>query len=341
MGKQRRKKNKRKQPTSKKSTPASTSSKAKALQSSIENNDVHIQNDVLSEDAETYLDELESSTINGIVIEYLKKSINAGKLSEKELAAISQTIELNDESSIYIHDKQVVLLIHGIRTRAEWQDSLCSFLEKEENVSVEPIYYGYFDVFRFLSPFFTRHAPISRIEREIRRAIDRYPNHQLTIIAHSFGTYAVGEVLKKHPEIKLHKLILCGSIIHQNYPWDRVEKYQIHGSVINECGVKDIWPILAGSMSWGYHSTGTFGFGTIGIKDRFHDGGHSDFLNLSFAEKYWIPFLFEGDFIKTKRPNTSFWYTSFLNFLSIPWKYIFISVSLYVFYFLLIQSHLR
>ena len=57
----------------------------------------------------------------------------------------------------------LVLLIHGIRTQAEWQGWLSHLLENAGCVVV-PLKYGYFDAFSFLIPLLFRWIPI----REVR-----------------------------------------------------------------------------------------------------------------------------------------------------------------------------
>ena len=52
-------------------------------------------------------------------------------------------------------DYQVVLLIHGIRTQADWGPMVRSKLEVPGKIEVIPIKYGYFDAFRFWFPFWT------------------------------------------------------------------------------------------------------------------------------------------------------------------------------------------
>jgi len=46
----------------------------------------------------------------------------------------------------------VVILVHGIRTRAAWQDVLRAKLEAH-GIQVELTNFGYFDLLRFLLPF--------------------------------------------------------------------------------------------------------------------------------------------------------------------------------------------
>ena len=65
---------------------------------------------------------------------------------------------------------QVVLLIHGIRTQADWGPMVRSRLEVPGQIEVIPIKYGYFDAFRFWLPFWTRTRPIERVYTQIRVA---------------------------------------------------------------------------------------------------------------------------------------------------------------------------
>jgi len=86
---------------------------------------------------------------------------------------------------------QIVLLIHGIRTQADWGPMVGSKLEVPGQIEVIPIKYGYFDALRFWFPLWTRNKPIERVYTQIRVALQRYrrshPDAKLSIVAHSFG----------------------------------------------------------------------------------------------------------------------------------------------------------
>jgi|JFJP01.1.fsa_nt_gi hypothetical protein len=219
------------------------------------------------------------------------------------------------------HVEQVVLLIHGIRTQADWQPMLVSLLEEKGKIRVHPIKYGYFDVFRFWLPLFTRQAPIKRVEKEFRSARKKYPHAKISVIAHSFGSYIIGKLLKEQFDLELDRLILCGSVLPDSYPWEDVMHKFIGGNneqvlnVINECGKKDIWPVLARMTSWGYGDSGTHGFGQVLVKDRFHNVKHSEYFTRDFATTYWKPFVENGEYRPTEfevnMPNTS-WLLSVL-----------------------------
>lgn len=205
---------------------------------------------------------------------------------------------------------QVVLLVHGIRTQAEWQDRIRQTLISAGVDDVLPVKYGYFDAFRFWSPLKSMRArPIARVERELRAAVAAHPDCEFSILAHSFGTYSVGSILEEHPEIRIHRLALCGAILPRDFRWDRL-RGQV-GEVVNDCGARDVWPVLADALSWGYGASGTHGFGAVLVRDRFHACGHSDFFSDTFATSYWAPFFVEGRLVEPDyaggRPRSPLW----------------------------------
>jgi pimeloyl-ACP methyl ester carboxylesterase len=227
---------------------------------------------------------------------------------------------------------QVIVLIHGIRTQATWQEKIRQELEKLEGVRVYPIGYGYLDAFRFWFPFFFRTVPIKKVLRELRTIRTEHRNDKISVIAHSFGTYAIKEILSKESDVELHHLILCGSIIPTTVQWDMLPKYP-KGQVINECGTKDIWPVLAKCASWGYGPSGTFGFKTAKITDRYHDAAHSDFFSGQFVRKYWVPLIADGRIVPSawgaRRPSPG-WLLSVLGILSPGWLMLLISTLIMV-----------
>ena len=188
--------------------------------------------------------------------------------------------------------KTVVILIHGIRTHAEWQEKIPEWLDLGPDTIVKPIGYGRFDLFRFLSPLRTRQKPIDILTREIDDLIARYPSHayRKVVIAHSFGTYAISKILEARPSIELDDLLLCGSIVPADYNWIQIRK-QVKGTILNDCGRRDIWPVIARSVTWGYGATGTYGFNAGAVTNRFHSIGHSEFFSKKFVREFWRPFV--------------------------------------------------
>ncbi|MEZ4699175.1 MAG: hypothetical protein R2834_02505 [Rhodothermales bacterium] len=216
---------------------------------------------------------------------------------------------------------QIVVLVHGIRTQAPWAEMVMHCLEDEPTVQkVIPVRYGYFNMFRFLTPVLTRRGPIQQLARELRDIRKQYPDARLSLIAHSFGTYATAQVLDNETDIEIDRLILCGSIIPQDFRWDKVAD-RVHHEILNDCGTRDIWPVMAKFMTWGFGPSGTFGFGKSRVRDRFHNFRHSDFFNRDFVETYWSPYIAAGEIKHSDwelhRPTPP-WWQSLLGIVKLP-----------------------
>lgn len=191
----------------------------------------------------------------------------------------------------------VVALVHGIRTTAEWQERVRSSLLEETGVVVSPIGYGFLDLIRFIGPF--RKKPIERVLSELRDLKRLHPDKDLVLIAHSFGTYIVSKILKNAPDIRISRLLLCGSIIPIDFRWDQIPHEFTQQTLINEVGTKDYWPVVARVASWGYGCSGSFGFKTARVWDRFFAYGHSDFFSDDHFKSFWRPFVLKGQIVNS------------------------------------------
>lgn len=241
---------------------------------------------------------------------------------------------LGSLASTLLSSQKIVVLIHGIRTHAEWQERLKTQLEAT-GIKGIPIGYGFFDLFRFLCPLFTRAKPQRRVERELRSIRSKYPNAEISVVAHSFGTYLMSQILEDATDIRIHRLLLCGSVIPRDYRWDKV-KSRVTGTVLNEAGAKDIWPALA-RVTWGFGPSGTLGFKTAHVDDRFHNCGHSDFFQEQHMTKYWLPFLSDGQIVPLANGGhpKSPWYISLPCTLPLKIGFVaFVVMSLAAFFFL-------
>lgn len=207
----------------------------------------------------------------------------------------------------------VVALIHGIRTAAGWQEKAREALAVEGKVIVAPIGYGYQDVIRFLGPW--RKKAIAKVQHELRDLQRLHKDSDLVVMAHSFGTYVVSKILKDAPDIRIKRLLLCGSIIPVAYRWDSLPHEFTNQSCVNEVGTRDIWPVFARVASFGYGESGSFGFKTSRVWDRFFDYGHSDFFTDHHFKTFWRPFILNGQVVASpwdsKRPTPS-WAVSVL-----------------------------
>jgi pimeloyl-ACP methyl ester carboxylesterase len=191
--------------------------------------------------------------------------------------------------------KPLIIFVHGIRDPGFWQQRLRQIFADKGYVAV-PIGFGVLDIFRFL--FGLRRKSVEVVKQQIKDAIDNNPGSDVTIIAHSFGTYAVTRIMDEDPTLDVSKLIMCGAIVRRGYRWDKAVRLngQNNGKmlVVNEHSARDIWPLFARHATFGFGDTGSIGCQDSNVTDRRHNTRHSEYLTEAFANTYWVPFLTEG-----------------------------------------------
>lgn len=228
--------------------------------------------------------------------------------------------------------KPIVVLLHGIRTHAVWFSTVKYILEQQGFDKVFLVKYGYFDAFRFWFPSFFRKGPINKVLGELRDIRTNNKSEDMIVVAHSFGTYIISKILKREHDIDIERLLLCGSIVDENYEWRSLSRFP--SAVLNDCGSKDMWPNLAKTLSWGYGNSGVYGFNSHRIRNRFHNLGHSDFFAEEFISRFWVPFIAEGEIINSDwdrvRPSPSGLISLATMF---PWKTFIVGLLSYLFLF--------
>ncbi|PWE78706.1 hypothetical protein XF30_20105 [Bradyrhizobium sp. SUTN9-2] len=191
-------------------------------------------------------------------------------------------------------------------------------------LKVELTNYMRLDLIRFLLPVeYFRGKVIDEIWTQIEFARQRHPKAVFSIIAHSFGTYVVAEILRQKFTMQAERVIFCGSVVRYDFPFQQISS-RFKGEIINEIGTADPWPAIAESLTTGFGSAGTYGFRRPGVRDRWHNGfRHSDFLKPDFCRKFWIPYLLipgdqsivEGD----TEPEPPPWWVSLIWILKIKY----------------------
>jgi hypothetical protein len=214
-----------------------------------------------------------------------------------EIEAALGRLTAKRSQSERVPDDHLVILVHGIRTHAHWMAEVKPALE-QAGFSVAPTSYGVLPLSRFLSPFATlRTRAVTRVAKDVETAISIRKRQtgaepkQVSVIAHSFGTFVIGRILTDYKKFKWCRIIFCGSVIRDDFPFDEVLD-QFSAPLVNEIGTRDYWPAIAESLGWGYGSVGSNGFNRPPVETRWHQGyGHSDFLTAAFCKDFWIPFL--------------------------------------------------
>jgi len=206
-------------------------------------------------------------------------------------------------------NRDLVIVIHGIRDIARWQAAIAATLE-EAGFQVELTNYGRMNIFQFLLPFsYFRQKAVETVTTQIRHAAHLHPGANISFIAHSFGTYILVDIIARSFDLKINRIVLCGSVVRYHFPFEQLSN-RFKAPVLNEVGTADPWPAVAESVTTGYGAAGTFGFRRPGVKDRFHnDQGHGYFLTSEFCRKYWLPFFENGTIVPGDLPAKppAFW----------------------------------
>lgn len=198
------------------------------------------------------------------------------------------------------HEKsnaRVVFTIHGIRTRGVWQKKINPILAKNGFVHV-PLDFGFFRAVQLLMPWYRRRqVDWFREEYAAHIAVGDPPP---SIIAHSFGTYIVARTMEIYTGegIQFDRIILCGSIVQRQYPWDQQLSQGHCSAVLNDAGKKDFWAAIAEFCIKDAGSSGSEGFTTKceGLTQRIHpEFRHSDYFSTRNYEVNWVPFLNGSD----------------------------------------------
>lgn len=198
--------------------------------------------------------------------------------------------------------KHILVLLHGMNTYAEWQEVLAEPIRNETNIEPAVVGYGNFHPVKFFMPGRYRQKRIDVVLRDLTGLRASNPNADISIVAHSFGSYIFSKIIEKSAEIKFHRVILCGSVVETDYNWAAVSR-RMTAPVVNDIGRWDYWPSLAKSWSWGYGDSGSLGFKNSFVRDRYYDFGHSDFLNVEHMKNYWLPYLIDGRVVSSPYTN--------------------------------------
>jgi serine/threonine-protein kinase len=195
---------------------------------------------------------------------------------------------------------RVLFALHGIRTDGLWQQALMELAQAHEwRCRSYRWHYGYFSLLKFLLPW-QRAARIDwfrkTYEAEMRSRDVPLSEGQLpSIVAHSFGTYILGKTLIANKQIRFDKIILCGSILPCDFPWEVLLSRGQVNRIRNEYGTNDVWPRLVRWFVRGAGPSGRDGFtsrcGPTLLEQEEFLFSHSAYFDQGHIEEHWFPFL--------------------------------------------------
>lgn len=229
-------------------------------------------------------------------------SVSAGQIpSNLPLSSISSQADalLVQKTRTLMPQSKVICPLHGIRTLGAWQKGLSDLAGTNGWVCrLDRWSFGKkFSIFAFLAPW-TREAKLSwlrgQYDAEIHdRRLEIEKGQTPSVVAHSFGTYILGYTLLRFDFIRFNKVILCGSILPTDFPWDKlIGRGQVQ-AVRNEYGVRDPWVKHVRCFVRGTGSSGAVGFTCKHdrLEQEEFEYDHGDYFGIDHMEDRWIPFL--------------------------------------------------
>lgn len=242
--------------------------------------------------------------VTDILIMETKREVEAANAPREP--TIQELIEAVVAGETKNPDKELTLIIPGIRDMAWWGKDLCEVLESQ-GLLTEQTNFGRFSLFAFLSPLpVSRHKAVNLVRSQVQNAIAQHRPDRVNVIAHSFGTWIFTRLLElesvddagvRSPRFVFHRVIFCGSVVGYDFPFEE-HSSQFTYPIVNEVGSRDPWPAWAKFWSRRYGAGGTYGFKRPSVKDRWHKGAkHDYFLNREFLRKFWLPYLQYGDIV--------------------------------------------
>ena len=194
---------------------------------------------------------------------------------------------------------EVVLTIHGVQSRGEWQLRVAPELSGIDGLVYDPHVYGRFAFWKVLiAPL--RKREVRKFYTKISECQERFPAVAPSIIAHSFGTYIVSQALKTFPSIKVNRVIFCGSIVDRDYDWATLVNNGRVLKIRNEVAGRDRvvalfqWRVMRALVpETGASGTCRFNTSLAEVEQQeFHGYEHSShFIANSHCRCYWVPFL--------------------------------------------------
>jgi len=144
--------------------------------------------------------------------------------------------------------RRVVLSLHGVDTRGEWQKKVAPTLSRS-GLTPYPLDYGRLPRWAMAIPL-VRTRLVNWLNKQIDEVRAAEGIDRPSVIAHSFGTYLLTQTLKKYRHIRLDNVVFCGSIVDPTFDWSsQLGECQLN-ALRNEVGGKDLWSGITRWLGW-------------------------------------------------------------------------------------------
>ena len=182
-------------------------------------------------------------------------------------------------------DIRWMVVIHGMNSRAKWQEEFCWQIAKRLSHSAPVLIYKYgwatIDVLvRWLHRRLAKRLG-ERIRIAIDQAIDSHRPARPDVIAHSFGTHLLSLILEDpdFEDLKFGRIITAGSIVRPDFDWKSQIASERIEAVLNHVAAKDMAVPFAQYAIPGAGPGGKVGYTQNAVLNvRNQNFGHSDFF---------------------------------------------------------------
>ncbi len=149
-------------------------------------------------------------------------------------------------------------------------------------------------------PFVARWIALRRLRAYLVSCSRVWEGRDVVIFAHGFGAWLTAHALRgAKAKLKYRvRLILCGSVLSRGFfSQGLAGAAGLVDFVVNECGLRDWWPVVAGLLVIGMGTAGRRGLvgplgAAAGIVNRyFKEAGHSGFFDTEFMTANRLPLL--------------------------------------------------
>ena len=217
------------------------------------------------------------------------------RIAERVESRLQRSIQLAELRQTWMY-RAVVLSVHGIRSRGEWQNYINRPLT-DAGFLHQPIDIGAIGLGSAWRPR-TASRAAQQVADHYYRLRNRAP--KVMAIGHSFGSLAIGKALQVNPTCRISRVILWGSVLRVSFPWTTLADNRQVSEVLNEACPRD-WVSHAACLLCVLHGggrSGALGFEQADdslVFNRFHTWTNHDRLGTEmYCEDIWVPFLHSG-----------------------------------------------
>jgi hypothetical protein len=207
-----------------------------------------------------------------------------------------------------------VVAIHGMNTSGTWQEEFSWMFSTTWGRSVPVAVYKYGIVIAGVLLAWRRSGLMRGLRRKLAVLRDQARAHGFEgnpdVIAHSFGTWLFGHLLKDEvrrlpvDQLRFGRVILTGCVLRPDFDWKSIKDAGLVEDVLNHYGTADGVVPLAHATIWDSGPSGRRGFdGDQVLNVQALGFGHSDLFSLDKCavdgatclahsyQRHWRPFL--------------------------------------------------